>query len=361
MQPCRNNEWVLCLAVLTLRWRSMPRLSPAAGPGIGRRRPQARLAADRGEPRGAGAGHFHRRFVGALPAVARQDRGASRDMAPRTVVGGQHRPLHSRSRSRLRPGCRVSDRGSAPVRGHQRRRDAMAAARSPALALGRPEFDDRRVQASRRAEEIRDLIGEAFLGWLVSDGYAVYRGYKRRQRCLAHLIRKGIALIEGYNYDAARFGDWLVRELRGLIHAVAEQDGARALNPILARLKRACLLNEDADAAKARALAREILNDWDAITAFVTNPDLPPTNNDAETALRHAVIARRISFGTRTEEGSRACAAILSVIETCRRRKIDAWGFITKTVGYARRGEPPATLPAPAFRDPHGMEVFRQS
>jgi transposase len=202
--------------------------------------------------------------------------------------------------------------------------------------------------ASRRAEEIRDLIGEAFLGWLVSDGYAVYRGYKRRQRCLAHLIRKGIALIEGYNYDAARFGDWLVRELRGLIHAVAEQDGARALNPILARLKRACLLNEDADAAKARALAREILNDWDAITAFVTNPDLPPTNNDAETALRHAVIARRISFGTRTEEGSRAYAAILSVIETCRRRKIDAWGFITKTVANARRGEPPAALPVPA-------------
>ena len=33
---------------------------------------------------------------------------------------------------------------------------------------------------------------------------------------------------------------------------------------------------------------------------------LPPTNNDAERALRHAVIARRISFGTRTDEGSRS-------------------------------------------------------
>src|ERR1019366_1000619 len=104
------------------------------------------LRPDRGEPRGAGAGHFHRRFVGALPAVARQDRGASRDMARRTVVGGQHRPLHSRSRSRLRAGCRGFDRGSAPVRGHQRRRDAMAAAWPSALALGRLEFDDRRVQ-----------------------------------------------------------------------------------------------------------------------------------------------------------------------------------------------------------------------
>jgi hypothetical protein len=51
------------------------------------------------------------------------------------------------------------------------------------------------------------------------------------------------------------------------------------------------------DTEKVRALAREILNDWAAITAFVTNPDLPATNNEAERALRDAVIARRISNG----------------------------------------------------------------
>lgn len=201
--------------------------------------------------------------------------------------------------------------------------------------------------ASRRAEEIRDLIGEAFLGWLVSDGYVAYRDHPRRQRCLAHLIRKGIGLAEGFDYDAARFGAWLVRELRGLIHAVAENAKARSLNPILARLKRACRLNQDADAAKARALAREILNDWVAITAFVANPSLPPTNNDAETALRHAVIARRISFGTRTDEGSRAYAAILSVVETCRRRKLDPWALITEAVATARRGVQTSMPPAP--------------
>ena len=69
-----------------------------------------------------------------------------------------------------------------------------------------------------------------------------------------------------------------------------------------------------------RALAREILNDWNAVVAFVDDPRLPPTNNDAERALRHAVIARRIGFGTRTDEGSRCYAAALSVIETCRKR-----------------------------------------
>jgi hypothetical protein len=62
-------------------------------------------------------------------------------------------------------------------------------------------------------------------------------------------------------------------------------------------------------------LAREILNDWDAVVAAVNNPDLPLTNNEAERALRHAVIARRISYGTRTTEGSIAYSCLLSVIE----------------------------------------------
>ena len=200
--------------------------------------------------------------------------------------------------------------------------------------------------ASRHAETIRDLIGEAFLGFLVSDGYAAYRDHPRRQRCLAHLIRKGVALADGFNYNGARFGEWLVREMRGLIHAVSEKAGARILNPILARLKRACQLNKDAETVKARALAREVLADWDAVTAFITNHNLSPTNNDAETALRHAVIARRISYGTRTDEGSRAYAAILSIAETRRRRKIDPWTIVEHAIENARSGIKINTLSA---------------
>jgi hypothetical protein len=165
---------------------------------------------------------------------------------------------------------------------------------------------------SRQGDEIRNWIGEAFLGWLVSDGYGAYRKFKKRQRCLAHLIRKGISLAGGLNPVGAHFGAWLLREVRGLIHEVAEGTGARLTNPILARRKRACRRHCDDEAETVRALAREVLNDWAAITAFVTNPDLPATNNEAERALRDAVIARRISHGTRTEEGSAADAATLA-------------------------------------------------
>jgi hypothetical protein len=189
---------------------------------------------------------------------------------------------------------------------------------------------------SRRHEEIKSLIGEAFLGWLVSDGYGAYRDYARRQRCLAHLLRKGIALAGSLTPNGA------------LIHAVAEGQGHTILNPIQARLKRACKLHRDHDTEKIRQLAREILNDWDAIVAFVRNPHLPPTNNDAERALRLAVIARRLSFGTRTQEGSAAYAASLSVIETCRRRRIDPWPYIASVLARARNGIRHIPLPAVA-------------
>jgi transposase len=201
---------------------------------------------------------------------------------------------------------------------------------------------------TRKKIELLSIITSAFIGWLVTDGYGAYRSLERRQRCLAHLIRKAIALTGTVDEKAQKMGDWFLRELRGLIKAMAEEgeDAKRKCSPILARLKRACNLGSCEDHPKLRALAREILNDWDAVVAFVKNPGLPPTNNEAERALRHAVISRRISFGTRTAEGSRAYAALLSVIETCRLRGQDPWAYIAQTIALARKGITPASIPA---------------
>lgn len=200
---------------------------------------------------------------------------------------------------------------------------------------------------SRKKEELLQLITTAFTGWLVSDGYMAYRSYEKRQRCLAHLIRKAIALTGAVDGKAQKMGDWFLRELRGLIKAMTEDgEGASKCNLILARLKKACNLGSEEDHEKLKALSKEILNDWDAVVAFVKNPELPPTNNDAERALRHAVISRRISFGTRTTEGSQTYAALLSVIETCRLRKQDPWQYIADTVALGRKGLAPLSIKA---------------
>jgi transposase len=201
---------------------------------------------------------------------------------------------------------------------------------------------------SRRKEELAALIGDAFLGWLVTDGYGAYRDHPRRQRCLAHLIRKALALAEGYYGAGSGFGRDLVRDLRRLIERVHDGADADALKRLTNGIKWNCQCNRYEIEKKVRDLAGEILNDWGAVIAFVTDPNLPPTNNDAERALRHAVIARRISFGTRTDEGSRFYAAGLSVIDTCRRRGADPWTYACTLIAAARANLNPPLIPAMA-------------
>ena len=53
-------------------------------------------------------------------------------------------------------------------------------------------------------EELSHLVQDAFMGSLVTDGYAVYRSHPKRQRCLAHLIRKEIAITGAINQKAAQ-------------------------------------------------------------------------------------------------------------------------------------------------------------
>lgn len=198
---------------------------------------------------------------------------------------------------------------------------------------------------TRKKEELLKLITEAFFGWLITDGYGAYRSYEKRQRCLAHLIRKAIGLTGAVDKKARKMGDWLLKELRGLIEAMAQGEGGKKeCRPILARLKKACNLGSKSDHAKLKSLAKEILNDWDAVVAFVKNPGLPATNNEAERALRWAVIFRKITFGTRSDEGSRSYAAMLSVIETCRLRNINPWQYISKVICCGRKGQAPPVM-----------------
>src|SRR5208282_5034272 len=65
-----------------------------------------------------------------------------------------------------------------------------------------------------------------------------------------------------------------------------------------------------------------------------------------ERALRHAVIARRISFGTRTDEGSRFYAAGLSIIDTCRRRGVEPWAYACSLIAAARANLTLPIIPA---------------
>jgi hypothetical protein len=179
-----------------------------------------------------------------------------------------------------------------------------------------------------------------------TEGDRIEESEENPVRCVAHLIRKAVAITGVINSKAAQIGQWILDDLRELIALIAEKsEDNRLIRKRIAGLRRVCHLGKKADHTKLQALAKEILNDWDAVVAFVNNPELPPTNNEAERALRHAVIARKIGFGTRTYEGSLAYSSLLSIIETCRLRKFNPWIYLAEVLALARKGLAPPTVP----------------
>ena len=78
---------------------------------------------------------------------------------------------------------------------------------------------------------------------------------------------------------------------------------------------------------------------------FVTTPGVEPTNNLAEQAIRFVVIDRRITQGTRSEEGNRWCERIWTVIATCTQQGRSVFDYLEAAVGaWFDKTEPPLLL-----------------
>jgi len=126
---------------------------------------------------------------------------------------------------------------------------------------------------------------------------------------------------------AQQFGTETLQLLDNLMHAIyaaREQPPDQALTETyqqaLADYRERC-----------DAVAREMLNDWDAIFQVLAYPHLPLTNNEG-----HWVILRNVCHGMRTEEGSKILAILISVIETCRVRQQSPWIYLAMVIRQRR-------------------------
>lgn len=73
------------------------------------------------------------------------------------------------------------------------------------------------------------------------------------------------------------------------------------------------------------------------------DPGLPLTTKTPEAVLHHRAIARRSSFGARSEQGSYTSALFAGVIDTCRTRKASAWHDLIAAIIAGRQR---LTMPA---------------
>lgn len=187
-----------------------------------------------------------------------------------------------------------------------------------------------RFSASRAGAVARALLGTEAEGVIVSDFYTAYNQLDgRHQRCWAHLLREIHELTEQHPTDSGLHA-WAEGMHAIFTQAVAWTAAAGACP--LAERERARLRFEAAVLALCRAepagtphaaLCQRVERYHPELFTFVADPDVPPTNNAAERALRPLVIARKISGGTRSSRGSQTRMLLQSVVATWELRGLD--------------------------------------
>ena len=156
---------------------------------------------------------------------------------------------------------------------------------------------------------VDEVLGDGFAGVLVCDFYAAYHHYDGpKQRCWAHLLRD-IHDLQGLYPDDGQLAQWaeavhgLYAEAKAFAHPKEKQRRAaqQAWEQRLLAIGRPFL--DDRAAAQAK-LCRRIERHIKELFVFVGEPAAPSDNNAAERSLRHLVVSRKVSGGTRSAQGT---------------------------------------------------------
>lgn len=177
-------------------------------------------------------------------------------------------------------------------------------------------------------EVVEVVLGPEFAGVLGSDCGSVYDPIDAwKQKCLGHIIKDLAELSH------QKIGEHLAFPLEALVvlrTAIALKGRRADLSPhgyavacgrVEARVDRLLELHRpDADNER---LANRMRKHRDALTVFLYNELVEPTDNLAERELRPAIIARKLSAGNRSERGAQAYAVLASVQRSMRRCGMD--------------------------------------
>lgn len=206
-----------------------------------------------------------------------------------------------------------------------------------------------RIAASRGSNVIKGLLGEDFAGWLTTDRWSAYSWVPldRRQVCWAHLRRDFQAVID-WNGPGRALAEQVLAimgQVFTLWHQARDRLDLREwfieqVAPLQAEVRtllEAGLLGRD---PKLPTLSRQLLKLWPALWTFVTVVGVEPTNNRAEQAIRPAVLWRKGSFGTQSDDGARFVERMLSVAATCKQQGRHLLDYLTAVCTAAQQGQP---------------------
>lgn len=224
------------------------------------------------------------------------------------------------------------------------------------------------VAADRGQAGLGKLLGKEFKGIVCCDRWRPYESLygDNRQLCWAHLGREGQSAVDRAavmlkSKDAAvrakgealmAWGQAFLATYKAMFKSWERfTDGGMCRKGLFGamvshKVAFAQLFRQGAhlEDSKVAGTCRDLIRQWRVLWTFVTVPDVEPTNNEAERAVRQPVLLRRKSGGTRSEKGKKALGNLLSVVETCRRQNRQVIDYFEDVLRKVRRGKPPPSL-----------------
>ena len=200
------------------------------------------------------------------------------------------------------------------------------------------------IDRHRSSEVAKSIFGDNYEGILIRDRYAAYNGIGSAwQACLAHIrrnakdIRQEHSLLPQKIRDTAteRFCDRIISLCsdacktgaalnRGNIPWGSAADIEKQLSKTLAKISRKPLNFKPAETLRSFLTGPES----HSLFTFLRHKGIQPTNNHAEQSLRHMVIFRKLSFGTRSQTGIKNHSILPSLVQTARRQSVSPIYFL---------------------------------
>jgi transposase len=211
-----------------------------------------------------------------------------------------------------------------------------------------------RMAASRHREEAEELLGESE-AIVSSDRWWAYDHLDpaRRQLCWSHLLRDFRFHAESPLAHQKEFGESCLRIAEEVFAAwrTFQVSGdrrrlRRQVKPLERELRSLCEQGKRKSVKTRyhRGLARNLIKAWPGLWTFLEHPGVEPTNNRAERGLRHAVIYRKLSQGSRCERGALATERLLSAAITCRLQGRSLFAYLVEVAQASIRGQPAPAL-----------------
>jgi transposase len=176
------------------------------------------------------------------------------------------------------------------------------------------------IRPSRGKAVVQALFGEIRPAVWVSDMLGSQRGHAVEwQVCLAHLVRDARYAVEcGDTAFSAPFKRLLLRAIaigrrRDTLKDTTLKQYLADLDRRLDRIMVAVPLGEP-----GRKLRKRIAANRAHLFVFITNRDVPYTNNVSERHLRPSVVFRKVTNGFRCEWGAETYAAFRSLVSTAK-------------------------------------------